>query len=81
LGFLTLLVEEYGEPSVSEEDAEVLRLLSTLSSMPKLAVPLADCVTVTRLMLCQRGLLVTQPDNLICLPPDYINVLMVALLA
>ncbi len=79
LGFLTLLVEEYGEPSVSEEDPEVLRGYCLPFPLTHAQIGSAigsTRVTVTRLMgkLRQRGLLVTQPDNLICLPPDYINV-------
>jgi len=77
LGFLTLLVEEYGEPSVSEEIRSSSRLLPTLSlTHAQIGSAIGSTrVTVTRLMgkLRQRGLLVTQPDNLICLP-DYINV-------
>ena len=78
LGFLTLLVEEYGEPSVSDEDPEVLRgyaLPFTLTHAQIGSAIGSTRVTVTRLMgkLRQRGLLITQEDNLICLPADSIN--------
>jgi len=64
--FDALLVEEYGEPSVSE-DPKFSRLLPTLSlTHAQIGRPLAQLVLqYTRLMgkLRQRGLLVTQPDN------------------
>ncbi|MGB3511411.1 MAG: Crp/Fnr family transcriptional regulator [Microcoleaceae cyanobacterium] len=72
-GFLTLLIEEYGEPSISQEKAEV-------TSGYYLPWPLTHAqigsaigstrVTVTRLMgkLRQQGLIQIQDDNLICLP-------------
>jgi CRP-like cAMP-binding protein len=78
LGFLTLLVEEYGEPLVSEEDPEVLRGYCLPFPLTHAQIGSAigsTRVTVTRLMgkLRQRGLLLTQEDNLICLPADSVK--------
>jgi CRP-like cAMP-binding protein len=78
LGFLTLLVEEYGEPSISEEDPEVLRGYCLPFPLTHAQIGSAigsTRVTVTRLMgkLRQRSLLVNQGDNLICLPADSIT--------
>lgn len=80
LGFLTLLVEEYGEPSVSEEDPEVLRgyyLPFPLTHAQIGSAIGSTRVTVTRLMgkLRQKGLLINQGDNLICLPAASVNLL------
>ena len=78
LGFLTLLIEEYGEQSVSETDPDVLRGYSLPFPLTHAQIGSAigsTRVTVTRLMgkLRQRGLLITQSDNLICLPADSIT--------
>ncbi|MUL36481.1 Crp/Fnr family transcriptional regulator [Gloeocapsopsis dulcis] len=79
LGFLTLLVEEYGEPSFSPEDPELLRGYCLPFPLTHAQIGSAigsTRVTVTRLMgkLRQRGLLITQGDNLICLPADSVNI-------
>ena len=72
-GFLTLLIEEYGEPWIVQDKPEV-------SNGYYLPWPLTHAqigsaigstrVTVTRLMgkLRQQGLIFIQNDNLICLP-------------
>ncbi|MDJ0556383.1 MAG: Crp/Fnr family transcriptional regulator [Microcoleaceae cyanobacterium MO_207.B10] len=72
-GFLTLLIEEFGEPWIREDRPEV-------TSGYYLPWPLTHAqigsaigstrVTVTRLMgkLRQQGLIQIQDDNLICLP-------------
>lgn len=67
LGFLTLLIEEYGEPS---ENGYCLPWTLTHAQIGS-AIG-STRVTVTRLMgkLRQRGLIYTQDDNLICLPGD-----------
>jgi CRP-like cAMP-binding protein len=67
LGFLTLLIEEYGEPS---EQGYCLPWTLTHAQIGS-AIG-STRVTVTRLMgkLRQRGLIHTQDDNLICLPGD-----------
>ncbi len=74
-GFITLLIEEYGEPWISEDRAE-------LTSGYYLPWPLTHAqigsaigstrVTVTRLMgkLRQQGLIYILNDNLICLPTE-----------
>jgi CRP-like cAMP-binding protein len=65
LGFLTLLIEEYGEPS---EQGYCLPWPLTHAQIGS-AIG-STRVTVTRLMgkLRQRGLIKTQGDNLLCLP-------------
>ena len=72
-GFITLLIEEYGQLSINQENLEV-------TSGYYLPWPLTHAqigsaigstrVTVTRLMgkLRQQGLIYIQNDNLICLP-------------
>ncbi len=72
-GFITLLIEEYGEPWIDQNKSEV-------TSGYYLPWPLTHAqigsaigstrVTVTRLMgkLRQQGLIYIQNDNLICLP-------------
>lgn len=74
-GFLTLLVEEYGEPYVSESDPEVIRGYRLPWSLTHAQIGSAigsTRVTVTRLMgkLRQKGFIYTQDDNLICLPAE-----------
>ncbi len=67
LGFLTLLIEEYGEP------AEQGYCLPWTLTHAQIGSAIGSTrVTVTRLMgkLRQRGLIHTQDDNLICLPGD-----------
>ncbi len=66
LGFLTLLIEEYGEPC---EEGYCLPWSLTHAQIGS-AIG-STRVTVTRLMgrLRQRGLIRIQGDNLICLPP------------
>ncbi|MFN5592220.1 MAG: Crp/Fnr family transcriptional regulator [Aphanizomenon sp.] len=78
LGFLTLLIEEYGEPSMSETDPDVIRGYCLPFPLTHAQIGSAigsTRVTVTRLMgkLRQRGLILTQGDNLICLPAESIN--------
>jgi CRP-like cAMP-binding protein len=67
LGFLTLLVEEFGEPS---EQGYCLPFPLTHAQIGS-AIG-STRVTVTRLMgkLRQRGMIRTQGDNLICIPTD-----------
>lgn len=69
LGFLTLLIEEFGEPS---EHGYCLPWTLTHAQIGS-AIG-STRVTVTRLMgkLRQRGLIYTQDDNLICLPGDMV---------
>lgn len=76
-GFITLLIEEYGEPYLSEAEPEVVqgyRLPWALTHAQIGSAIGSTRVTVTRLMgkLRQKGLIYTQDDNLICLPahPD-----------
>lgn len=65
LGFLTLLIEEFGEPY---NNTYCLPFPLTHAQIGS-AIG-STRVTVTRLMgkLRQRGLIITQGDNLICLP-------------
>ncbi|MFB8791874.1 MAG: Crp/Fnr family transcriptional regulator [Potamolinea sp.] len=65
LGFLTLLIEEFGEPY---NNTYCLPFALTHAQIGS-AIG-STRVTVTRLMgkLRQRGLIITQGDNLICLP-------------
>ncbi len=65
LGFLTLLIEEYGEPT---EDGYCLPFPLTHAQIGS-AIG-STRVTVTRLMgkLRQKGMIKTQGDNLLCLP-------------
>ncbi|MCL1475069.1 Crp/Fnr family transcriptional regulator [Argonema antarcticum] len=67
LGFLTLLIEEYGEPC-----DQGYSLPWTLTHAQIGSAIGSTRVTVTRLMgkLRSRGLIHTQDDNLICLPTD-----------
>ena len=67
LGFLTLLIEEFGEPC-----DQGYCLPWTLTHAQIGSAIGSTRVTVTRLMgkLRQRGLIFTQDDNLICLPGD-----------
>ncbi|KGF73393.1 transcriptional regulator [Neosynechococcus sphagnicola sy1] len=67
LGFLTLLIEEYGEPC---ENGSALPWALTHAQIGS-AIG-STRVTVTRLMgkLRQRGLIRIQGDNQICLPSD-----------
>jgi CRP-like cAMP-binding protein len=70
LGFLTLLIEEYGEPT---EDGYCLPFPLTHAQIGS-AIG-STRVTVTRLMgkLRQKGLIRTQGDNLLCLPAEAIE--------
>ncbi len=67
LGFLTLLIEEYGEPCDSGYCLPFPLTHAQIGS----AIG-STRVTVTRLMgkLRQRGLIRTQDDSLLCLPAD-----------
>lgn len=67
LGFLTLLIEEFGEPC-----AEGYCLPWTLTHAQIGSAIGSTRVTVTRLMgkLRQRGLIRSYGDNLLCLPAD-----------
>jgi CRP-like cAMP-binding protein len=67
LGFLTLLIEEFGEPS---ENGYCLPFPLTHAQIGS-AIG-STRVTVTRLMgkLRQRGMIRSQGDNLICIPTD-----------
>ena len=69
LGFLTLLIEEYGEPT---EEGYCLPFPLTHAQIGS-AIG-STRVTVTRLMgkLRQKGMIKTQGDNLLCLPTDSI---------
>ncbi len=67
LGFLTLLIEEYGEP------CEAGYCLPWSLTHAQIGSAIGSTrVTVTRLMgrLRQRGLIRIHGDNLICLPPN-----------
>ncbi|XZO00018.1 MAG: Crp/Fnr family transcriptional regulator [Microcoleus sp.] len=77
LGFLTLLIEEFGEPYVGETEPEVVRGYRLPWALTHAQIGSAigsTRVTVTRLMgkLRSKGLINTEDDNLICLPasPD-----------
>lgn len=75
LGFLTLLIEEFGEPYVSETQPNVVRgyrLPWTLTHSQIGSAIGSTRVTVTRLMgkLRSKGLINTEDDNLICLPAN-----------
>ncbi len=67
LGFLTLLIEEFGEPSDSGYCLPFPLTHAQIGS----AIG-STRVTVTRLMgkLRQKGMICTQGDNLICIPTD-----------
>jgi CRP-like cAMP-binding protein len=67
LGFLTLLIEEYGEPT---DDGYCLPFPLTHAQIGS-AIG-STRVTVTRLMgkLRQKGMIRTQGDNLLCLPAE-----------
>ncbi|MBD2326466.1 Crp/Fnr family transcriptional regulator [Alkalinema sp. FACHB-956] len=66
-GFLTLLIEEYGEPT-----SEGYCLPFPLTHAQIGSAIGSTRVTVTRLMgkLRQKGLIITQDDNLLCLPEE-----------
>ncbi|MEA5497169.1 Crp/Fnr family transcriptional regulator [Limnoraphis robusta Tam1] len=73
LGFLTLLIEEYGEYYVSESEEHSFRgyCLPWPLTHSQIGSAIGSTrVTVTRLMgkLRTSGLIYTQDDNLICLP-------------
>lgn len=73
LGFLTLLVEEFGEPYVGETQPDVVRGYRLPWALTHAQIGSAigsTRVTVTRLMgkLRSKGLINTEDDNLICLP-------------
>ncbi|MDY7023520.1 MAG: Crp/Fnr family transcriptional regulator [Cyanobacteria bacterium J06592_8] len=75
LGFLTLLVEEYGEYYVNESEENPFRGYCLPWSLTHSQIGSAigsTRVTVTRLMgkLRASGLIYTQGDNLICLPEE-----------
>lgn len=75
LGFLTLLVEEFGEPYVGEAEPEVVRGYRLPWALTHAQIGSAigsTRVTVTRLMgkLRSKGLINTEDDNLICLPAN-----------
>jgi CRP-like cAMP-binding protein len=75
LGFITLLIEEYGEYYVGasgEEDFRGYCLPWPLTHSQIGSAIGSTRVTVTRLMgkLRQQGLIYTQGDNLICLPAN-----------
>jgi CRP-like cAMP-binding protein len=67
LGFLTLLIEEYGEPA---DDGYCLPFPLTHAQIGS-AIG-STRVTVTRLMgkLRQKGMIRTQDDNLLCIPAE-----------
>ncbi|MGI0492553.1 Crp/Fnr family transcriptional regulator [Alkalinema pantanalense CENA528] len=66
-GFLTLLIEEYGEPT---DEGYCLPFPLTHAQIGS-AIG-STRVTVTRLMgkLRQKGMIITQDDNLLCLPAE-----------
>jgi CRP-like cAMP-binding protein len=73
LGLLTLLVEEYGEPCELIQKGEVQRVYCLPWSLTHSQIGSAigsTRVTVTRLMgkLRSMGLILSQGDNVICLP-------------
>lgn len=75
LGFLTLLIEEYGEYYSSGTGSDTFRGYYLPWSLTHSQIGSAigsTRVTVTRLMgkLRQQGLIFTQGDNLICLPAE-----------
>ncbi len=75
LGFLTLLIEEYGEYYVSDNPEHPFRgyCLPWPLTHSQIGSAIGSTrVTVTRLMgkLRQQGLIYTQGDNLICLPAE-----------
>ncbi|MGJ3246835.1 MAG: Crp/Fnr family transcriptional regulator [Elainellaceae cyanobacterium] len=70
LGFLTLLIEEYGEP------CEIGYCLPWVLTHAQIGSAIGSTrVTVTRLMgkLRQKGLIQTYGDNLLCLPADSVS--------
>ncbi|WP_449418665.1 Crp/Fnr family transcriptional regulator [Phormidium nigroviride] len=74
-GFLTLLIEEFGEPYINEAEPDLVRgyRLPWLLTHAQIGSAIGSTrVTVTRLMgkLRSKGLIYTQDDNLICLPTD-----------
>lgn len=75
LGFLTLLIEEFGEPYVGETEPDVVRGYRLPWALTHAQIGSAigsTRVTVTRLMgkLRSKGLINTEEDNLICLPAN-----------
>ncbi|NJM64126.1 MAG: Crp/Fnr family transcriptional regulator [Oscillatoriales cyanobacterium RU_3_3] len=75
LGFLTLLVEEYGEPYVGDADPDSIRGYRLPWALTHAQIGSAigsTRVTVTRLMgkLRSKGLIDTEDNNLICLPAN-----------
>src|SRR6476661_9993391 len=73
LGFLTLLIEEFGEPYGGEAEPDVVRGYRLAWALPHAQIGSAigsTRVTVTRLIgkLRSKGLINTEEDNLICLP-------------
>ncbi|HLO47137.1 MAG TPA: Crp/Fnr family transcriptional regulator [Kamptonema sp.] len=74
-GFLTLLIEEVGEPYTNKAEPDVVcgyRLPWPLTHSQIGSTIGSTRVTVTRLMgkLRSKGLIHTQDDNLICLPAE-----------
>jgi CRP-like cAMP-binding protein len=74
-GFLSLLIEEFGEPYFDQANPELVlgyRLPWSLTHAQIGSAIGSTRVTVTRLMgkLRSKGLIYTQEDNLICLPAD-----------
>ncbi|MGL5063339.1 MAG: Crp/Fnr family transcriptional regulator [Microcoleus sp.] len=75
LGFLTLLVEEFGEPYVGDTDPDAIRGYRLPWALTHAQIGSAigsTRVTVTRLMgkLRSKGLIDTEDNNLICLPAN-----------
>ncbi len=72
-GFLSLLIEEFGEPWINQENPEVRNgyYLPWPLTHAQIGSAIGSTrVTVTRLMgkLRQQGLIYIQDDNMICLP-------------
>ena len=70
-GFLTLLIEEYGEPGIDNSEVTSGYYLPWPLTHAQIGSAIGSTrVTVTRLMgkLRQQGLINIQDDNLICLP-------------
>ena len=77
-GFLTLLIEEYGQPWTSQDNLEVTSgyYLPWPLTHTQIGSAIGSTrVTVTRLIgkLRQQGLVYIQNDNLICLPMESQN--------
>lgn len=78
LGFLTLLISEYGQPSLSVREPKVLCGYCLPWSLTHAQIGSAigsTRVTVTRLMgkLRAAGLIRIREDNSICLPPNVVE--------